>query len=78
MAKVTSYIKTFEDKLDRSKKKIKQKIETASKNGSKVDRDWLKHELKSTKTLRKMIKEIKRDLATSVKCPQCSHTFKID
>ena len=64
----TGFYGVFKSKLDRQKEDIKKELERAKSDRRK---DWLKRQLKETKRLKKLVKEMEEAMGTVTHCPHC-------
>ena len=65
----TGFIPVFEEKLKKLIKKIEQEYEKPKKDRNK---DFLKHTAKEARSLRKLIKECRKEMGGKC-CPNCGH-----
>ena len=68
----TGFYSIFKAKLDRQKKDIKEELELAKSDRRK---DWLKKQLKETKSLQKTVKEMEEKMDIKTVCPHCGGTL---
>lgn len=68
--KVTGFLGIFEEKLNRQKKELAKELELAKSDRRK---EWMKRQIKESKKLRNLIKEMKNEI--NVKCPHCGETL---
>lgn len=64
----TGFYGVFKGKLDKHKKEIEKELERAKSDRRKI---WLKNQLKETKKLRDLIKEMEKEMGTMTHCPHC-------
>ena len=68
--KVTGFLGIFEEKLNRQKKELAKELELSKSDRRK---EWMKRQIKESKKLRNLIKEMKNEM--DVKCPHCGETL---
>ena len=68
--KVTGFLGIFEEKLNRQKKELAKELELSKSDRRK---EWMKRQIKESKKLRDLIKEMKNEM--DVKCPHCGETL---
>lgn len=68
--KVTGFLGIFEEKLNRQKKELAKELDLSKSDRRK---EWMKRQIKESKKLRDLIKEMKNEM--DVKCPHCGETL---
>lgn len=64
----TGFYDIFKSKLERHKKDIKEELTKAKSDRRK---DWLRHQLKQTKSLQKTVREMEAVMDIKTHCPHC-------
>lgn len=66
----TSFYEVFKQKLERQKHDLKLELEKAKTDRRK---EWLKKQVKETKSLQKLVRKMEIQLGKVVICPKCGH-----
>ena len=69
---ITSYRGVFAEKLAKQKESIKKELKRAKSDRRK---DWLKHQLKETKKLRNILKDMEKESTSFSSCPHCGKSL---
>ena len=64
----TGFYEIFKAKLKKQKEELKKELEKAKSDRRK---DWLRHQLKETKSLQKTVKEMEKHMGVQSCCPNC-------
>ena len=64
----TGFYEIFKHKLKKQKEELKKELEKAKSDRRK---DWLRHQLKETKSLQKTVKEMEKHMGVQSCCPNC-------
>ena len=69
---ITSYRGVFAEKLAKQKESIKKELKRAKSDRRK---DWLKGQLKETKKLRNILKDMEKESTSFSSCPHCGKSL---
>lgn len=75
-----AHLSIWKDNLDRARNKIKKLLDAAKENGGRTQEinKRLKGELKITKEMKRVIKQIEAEIVQTFECPCCGCKLKLD